>query len=260
MVEYLPIILAVGALVTGLIWLWDALFFARKRRHFAGMRGEKHKEPILVEYSRSFFPVLLLVFIIRSFIVQPYVVPSGSLEPTILPGDFVVVSQFSYGLRLPVLRKKIVAVGEPKRGDIALFHWPANPKILFIKRVVGVPGDHLVYKNKVLTINGRRAVQKTLAPYAKTREGIDVFRKEENLLGIQHEILVQKHGGEQEDFSVTVPKGHYFMMGDNRDDSDDSRFWGMVPERDLVGKGQMIWMSWNGPERQVRWSRIGNIL
>ena len=262
MAEYLPLVLVLGVLITGLIWLVDAICFAKKRRELVALKQEDVKLPVIVEYSKSFFPVLLIVLVIRSFIVQPYVVPTGSLEPTILPGDFIVVSQFSYGIRLPVLNKKVINVGEPKVGDIALFHWPVNPNVLFIKRVIGTPGDHVVYKDKVLTINGKVATQKLIGPtnlpdsmYAGT-----VDKVQEDLNGVKHDILVHAKGGITQDFDITVPKGEYFMMGDNRDESDDSRFWGFVPESDLVGKGLMIWMSWDKQDHNVRWSRIGTAL
>lgn len=251
-----PLILTLLVVVTGVISLIDIIFFAKKRK-----AAGKKKPTVLIEYSRSFFPVLLVVLLIRSFLVQPYRVPTGSLEPTIMPGDFIAVNQFAYGLRLPVINTKIVAIGEPKRGDIALFRWPDNPSIIFVKRVVGVPGDHIVYRNKILSINGKICAQKLLGTALDIEPDmvpIPVQRKLENLVGVKHQIFIRKVGGETGSIDLVVPKGFYFMMGDNRDDSDDSRDWGFVPEANLVGKAMFIWFSWNSETSSVRWHRIGD--
>lgn len=247
--------LTLAVLLTGIIALLDVLLWAKKRRYKGG------KPFIIIDYSRAFFPVLLFVLIVRSFLIQPYRVPTGSLEPTILPGDFIAVSQFQYGLRLPVFNKKIISISEPKRGDIALFRWPPNPKIVFVKRVIGLPGDHIVYKNKVLYINGKKANQKYIgvgydfghAPDDKRR----VLVYQENLNGVKHDIFIQPVGGEVQDYNITVPPGNYFMMGDNRDNSGDSRQWGFVPEGNLIGEAFGIWMSWDPVHHHVRWARIG---
>ena len=245
--------LTLAVIVSGIIVLCDILFW---RKH----RGDK-KQSLWVEYARSFFPVLLAVWIIRSFLVQPYRVPTGSLEPTIKPGDFIAVNQFVYGLRLPVLNKKVVPIGEPKRGDIALFHYPPNPKVIFVKRVVGLPGDHLVYKNKVLYVNGEEAKQTYIGKsfdYGNAPgeiQPVNVYW--ENLDGVKHKIFLHPKGGETQNFNIHVPAGTYFMMGDNRDNSDDSRFWGPVPEQNLIGKAFGIWMSWDPVHSKVRWNRIG---
>lgn len=253
-----PLLLTSLVFVSGLIWLIDLLFL--KKRRVA--KNPRAKEPKLIEYARSFFPVLLLVLVIRSFIVQPYRVPTGSLEPTILPGDLVAVNQFAYGLHLPVINKKIINVGEPKIGDIAVFHWPVNPNVDFIKRVVGVPGDHVIYKDKVLYINGKQAKQ-TLKGDAIDYEdtgNLNVKKYVEDLNGVKHGILINPYGGQIGNFDVVVPKGYYFMMGDNRDDSADSRDWGFVPESNLIGKGFLIWMSWDSQKHRIRWKRIGTVL
>lgn len=251
-----PLILTILVLVSGLIALIDIIFFAPKRK-----RAGKKKKPILAEYSRSFFPVLLAVLLIRSFLIQPYRVPTGSLAPTILPGDFIAVNQFAYGLRLPVINYKILNIGEPRRGDIVLFHWPVKPSIIFVKRVVGLPGDHVIYKNKVLTINGKVASQTALGMALDVEPddlAVPTRIKIENLLGVHHEIYVWPEGGLTKNFDIVVPQGEYFMMGDNRDRSDDSRDWGFVPEKNLVGKAFLIWMSWDSVNHKVRWHRIGN--
>lgn len=248
-----PFILTMLVVVTGLIALADAIFFAKKRGAFA-------EASYVIEISKSFFPALLLVWVIRSFIIQPYRVPTGSLEPTVLPGDFIAVKQYAYGLRVPVINQKIAKVGEPKTGDIALFHWPVDTSKLFVKRVIGVPGDHVVYKNKVLTINGKEMKQQYIG------KGIDIEQeglnspadqKIEDLNGIRHQIFVKPEVNDPVDIDIVVPKGHYFMMGDNRDDSDDSRSWGFVPEKFLVGKAFGVWLSWDAQEHKIRWDRIG---
>jgi signal peptidase I len=245
-------------LLSGIIGLIDILFFARKRR------AKNGKQPIIVEYARSFFPLLLIVWLIRSFVVQPYRVPTGSLAPTILPGDFIAVNQFSYGIKLPVLNYKIVNVGEPARGDIALFRWPENPAVIFVKRVVGLPGDHVVYRNKILTINGAIADQnligKSLDIEPPTDIPIMVAEKMENLMGVKHHIFIHEEGGKTGGFDVVIPKGFYFMMGDNRDDSDDSRDWGFLPEENLIGKAFVVWFSWDSVNNTIRWKRIGTVL
>lgn len=213
------------------------------------------------DYARSFFPVLLVVWVLRSFVVQPYRVPSGSLEPTVKPGDFIAVSQFSYGLRFPIFQFRFLKIGEPKRGDIALFHWPVNPRIVFVKRVIGLPGDHIVYRNKVLYINGIEATQKFIRSTYDYGDGAapkrSVNEVQENLDAVKHSIFIQPIGGETENVDLVVPKHEYFMMGDNRDDSDDSRSWGFVPENNLIGRAFGIWFSWDPVHHDVRWSRMG---
>ncbi|WP_267256996.1 signal peptidase I [Coxiella endosymbiont of Ornithodoros maritimus] len=248
--------LTVAVILTGVISFIDKLFLKKRR-------SPKAKASLSIEYAKIFFPVLLIVWVVRSFIIQPYHVPTGSLEPTVIPGDFIAVEQFAYGLRLPVFNKKILPISEPKRGEIALFRWPKDPKIVFIKRVIGLPGDHIVYKHKQLYINGQEQKQNFLY---KTNDVSSwgyrhiVNVKEENLDGVKHKIYVHPAGGETEDYNLIVPPRYYFMMGDNRDNSDDSRQWGFVPERDLIGKAFGIWMSWDKLLNQVRWDRIGNTL
>lgn len=251
-----PLILSSLVIAFGIISLIDILFFAAKRQA-AGT-----KQPTIVEYARSFFPILLIVLLIRSFLVQPYRVPTGSLEPTILPGDFIVVNQFAYGLRLPVLNNKILSVGEPKLGDIVLFRWPSDPRMVFVKRVIGIPGDHLVYKNKVLTINGKVAKQKDLGMDLDQAGAIPMPMqvKSESLPSGEHKIFTRSDYNMTDDFDLIVPAGNYFMMGDNRDNSDDSRVWGFVPEANLVGKAFGIWMSWDSHNNTVRWKRIGKAI
>ena len=218
-----PLILSLLVIVALLIIVIDKFFFMKKRKL------SNKKKPTLVEYARSFFPVLLIVFLVRSFLVQPYRVPTGSLEPTIMPGDFIAASQFSYGIRLPVLNYKILDIGEPHHGDIALFHYPKNPSLIFVKRVIGLPKDHIIYKNKILTVNGKVMTQKVIGhslDVEPARAPIPVIVKEEDFFGIKHKIYVFEQGGDTNSYDIIVPDKCYFMMGDNRDDSDDSRFWG----------------------------------
>lgn len=252
-----PFILTCLVLLSGIISLIDIFFLAKKRK-----ASGRAKQPLVAEYSRSFFPILLLVWLVRSFLVSPYRVPSGSLAPTILPGDLIVVNQYAYGLRLPVSNWKIINVGEPQVGDIALFRWPPDPSVLFIKRVIGTPGDHVVYHDKVLTINGVTMKQKPLGMDLdfENNLAIPVKVEMENLSTLAHKIFVHEESTKYDNFDIVVPQGNYFMMGDNRDGSDDSRDWGFVPEENLIGKGFGIWFSWDAENYKVRWSRIGKAI
>ncbi|SRR5579883_545732 len=248
------LILFYATLVCGVIVLLDVIFWAKNR-------SITHKKmPMIIDYARSFFPVLLIVFLIRSFLYEPFRIPTGSLKPTLNVGDFIVVNKFDYGVRLPVLHKKIFKVSEPKRGDIFVFRWPPNPSVDFIKRVVGVPGDHISYIDKVLYINGEKIPQsfiKNTTDEDETGHSWTVELKLENLLGIEHEIYQTPSRIDTDFRDLVVPKGMYFAMGDNRDDSADSRFWGFVPEENIVGKASMVWMSWNSDDHSIRWDRIG---
>jgi signal peptidase I len=249
-------------LFMGLIALFDILFLRRKRTE----NGKP--QPVIIEYSRSFFWVLFIVWVIRSFIVQPNRVPTGSLEPTVMPGDFLAVNQFAYGLRFPVLNLTMVPIGRPKTGDIVCFFNPPNPSMILVKRVIGTPGDHVVYKNKVLYINGKEMKQEDLGSDIDVEpkfgpvpeQKVAVERKMEDLNGVKHEIYVAKTGGLTGDYDVVVPPNMYFMMGDNRDNSDDSRMWGFAPYRNLIGKAFLIWLSWDPINHRIRWERIGKTL
>lgn len=224
--------------------------------------GKKYNDSnsLVLEQAKSYFWVLLIIWTLRSFLIQPYLVPSGSLEPTIDPGDFIAVTQYSYGVRIPVLGDTIINVAKPKRGEIALFRWPENKDILFIKRVIGEPGDHIVYKNKMLYINGEVAPQELLENNYKLQDSgnmIMIAKKEEKLSGYNHKIQEYANVIDNNNIDIIVPKGNYFMMGDNRDNSNDSRVWGVVPDRNLVGKAQLIWMSIDPETYHIRWDRIG---
>lgn len=219
---------------------------------------DKLDPPRLVEYCKSFFPVLFLVLIIRSFLFSPYIIPSGSLEPTLLPGDLIFANKYSYGLRLPLTHTKISS-GEPQLGDIFLFRFPANPKIDYIKRVVGVPGDTISYINKVLYINGKKQAQKTVGKTTDQYIGktVPVIIKEENLNGVKHKIYINPAVPAVNFKNIKIPPGYFFAMGDNRDNSIDSRYWGFVPEKNIIGKASIIWLSKTPGKLQLRWNRLG---
>jgi signal peptidase I len=273
-----PTFLVAASALTGGIWLIDSLFFASKRKRRAAAEGgaevegrAKVKEPLLVEYSRSFFPVIFAVLILRSFLVEPFRIPSGSMMPTLLVGDFILVNKFSYGIRLPVLNKKIIDIGDPQRGDVIVFRYPKQPWIDYIKRVVGVPGDTISYQNKTVYINGEPMPQTPVGRYVGVGSGVRMTgatRAKENLSGVEHDILVHPMAPNLamgcnvlRNGPITVPEGHYFAMGDNRDNSNDSRCWGLVPDQNLVGKAFGIWMSWDSNLDgfpPIAWERLGN--
>ena len=204
-----------------------------------------------IEYSRSFFPVLLFVLVIRSFIFEPFRIPSGSMMPTLLQGDYIFVKKYSYGLRLPVIEKKIFETGKPERGDVVVFRLPSEPNVNYIKRVIGLPGDEIVYERHRLSVNGEAVV---VAPDSADQSSADLYT--EQLGDRQHAILVTNPHNSMRDGRYAVPQGHYFMMGDNRDNSRDSRFIGAIPETHLVGEAVRIWMHMDGLE-WPEWSRIG---
>lgn len=267
-----PLILVSATFITGLIWAVDVVLWAPKRKQAAAAIGAEGdagdpelvaqtlKEPTLVEYAKSFFPVILAVLLLRSFLVEPFRIPSGSMMPTLLVGDFILVNKFAYGIRLPVLNKKIYEIEDPQRGDVVVFRFPKDPKVDYIKRVVGVPGDHVVYRDKTLFINDEKIAQVPEGTYIGTGSGLSMSgadMRNEALGGVRHDILVVSRVRGR-DADVIVPEGHYFVMGDNRDNSNDSRYWGFVPDGNLVGKAFMIWMNWDSAGGGVNWDRIGD--
>jgi signal peptidase I len=287
------LILFVLSLVTGGIWLID-LTLLRKRRAAAAQAAaaayrtahpstsagdsaktseqarkieeEQGREPWWIEYPNSFFPVILIVFLLRSFVFEPFKIPSGSMIPTLLIGDYILVNKYAYGIRLPVINKKIVEVGSPQRGEVMVFRWPEDPSLDYIKRVVGLPGDKVEYRDKRLTINGETMPVTRTADYLH-KEKIQYSRQYiETLNGVQHSILLEDEAPpyvaypkqfpfrdnciyNSSGFTCTVPPGHYFMMGDNRDSSSDSRVWGFVPEENIVGRAFFIWFNFSEPSR-----------
>lgn len=262
--------LLLASVVTGLLWLGDTLFFLPKRKKDS--KGRAFSEPLLLEYSKSFFPVLLIVLIIRAFVLEPFRIPSGSMMPTLLVGDFILVNKFSYGLRLPVIHTQLTEGDKPKRGDVAVFRYPKDESKDYIKRIIGLPGDHIGYYNRRLTINGKPLQTEFDHQYQGLGELKNMIGGNGcDSVGVSCQVLIEKQNkleytimnnlqarsyGEGELF---VPAGHYYALGDNRDGSADSRVWGFVPEENLVGKAVMIWMHWdwrsNGSGLDV--SRIG---
>jgi len=246
-----PLVLAMLVLTSGLIWLLDIVVLA-PRRNVLDI-GEASREPFYVEYSKSFFPVLFVVFILRSFIVEPFQIPSPSMVPTLKVGDFILVNKFNYGIRLPVIRTKVMDINQPKRGDVMVF-FPPHESRYFIKRVIGLPGDKIRYVNNQVFINGEELKREFIASEGKrntydrcTGQGGQYQLFNETIEDNQHQIRkctnpVAFVG----DKTWKVPEKHYFMMGDNRDNSDDSRRWGFVPEENIVGKAFAIWMHWQG--------------
>jgi signal peptidase I len=268
------LILFLLTLVTGILWAVDRLHFRKKRATDA-------PEPAWVEYAASFFPVLLVVFLLRSFVAEPFKIPSSSMRPTLEVGDFILVNKFAYGLRLPIVEAKFVPLGEPQRGDVVVFRYPVNPSQDFIKRVVGVGGDVVTYQDKKLTVNGQPLPQtrdgtysylenlrfETLERYKETaRNGIGTH---EYTIGINPQAApvypqnVRPFPGRENceyndrGFTCKVPQGQYFMMGDNRDNSDDSRYWGFVPDDHVRGKAFFIWFNWDDIS-SLAFKRVGS--
>jgi signal peptidase I len=281
------LILFVLTVATGVIWCLDVFYFSKQRKSRAdaalaefdarnarlaadGMPQDTNgrnaiaarimRQPTWIEYSGSFFPVIALVFVLRSFLFEPFKIPSSSMVPTLQIGDLILVNKFTYGIRLPVINKKIVEINHPQRGDVMVFKYPRDTSLDYIKRVVGVPGDRIVYRNKRLSINGTELSYKQLPDYLDEEHLTYSKQFEENLNGIEHRILTDERAPSyvpnpdafpqkelcsynSEGFACTVPAGHYFMMGDNRDNSLDSRYWGFVPDKYIVGKAFFVWMN-----------------
>ncbi|QXI29588.1 signal peptidase I [Pseudomonas vanderleydeniana] len=278
-----PLLLVIAVAVCGLLALLDLVFLApRRRAAIASYQGsvaqpdvavvEKlNKEPLLVEYGKSFFPVLFIVLVLRSFLVEPFQIPSGSMKPTLDVGDFILVNKFSYGIRLPVIDKKVIPVGDPQRGDVMVFRYPSDPNVNYIKRVVGLPGDTVRYtSDKKLFVNGESVAEQLVGNEPGMLGSAELYK--EKLGAVEH--LIRKEMGRYRappDHEWKVPAGHYFMMGDNRDNSNDSRYWddpnipkellGMVPDENIVGKAFAVWMSWPDPKfsRLPNFSRVGLI-
>jgi signal peptidase I len=257
-------VLLLAAVITGLIWLWDAKL-ARPRR-MADV-----PEPVVVDMARAFFPVIVVVFVIRSFWVEPFKIPSGSMKPTLLVGDFILVNKYTYGIRIPVINKKVVDINPIRRGDVVVFRYPADPTVDYIKRVVGTPGDRVEYRGKRLSINGEPVPFQPAGYY--TDAELNFLRLPtflEKLGDRSHHMMIVPaqppvdlaqvrqfaHRGNCEynddGFACTVPAGNYFMMGDNRDQSSDSRYWGFVPDDHIKGRAFLVWMNFND------FKRIGN--
>lgn len=256
--------LVLATALSGVVWLIDRLWLKRRREG-------KAVEPLVVEYARSFFPIFLIVLLLRSFVVEPFRIPSGSMMPTLLVGDFILVNKFAYGLRLPVTKTKVWGDDTPERGDVVVFRFPLNPQTDYIKRVVGLPGDRISYRNKTLYVNGEPMPIESVGAYQADGSGIRAngsIEGREQLGAINHAVLINPFVpdfsrnctflGHQE---VSVPEGHYFAMGDNRDDSNDGRCWGFVPDENLVGKAFLIWLSWDWQRPGfMAWDRLGTLI
>lgn len=253
------LILFILLVISGVLWAAD-------RFHFRKRRASDAKEPLWVEYGASFFPVILAVFLLRSFLVEPFKIPSGSMIPTLLVGDFIAVNKYAYGIRLPVVNKKIIDIGQPTRGDVVVFRYPPDPSLDYIKRVVGLPGDKVAYLNKRLTINGQPVEVRRAGDYFDAERLFYTPLYEERLGNREHMILIEDDAPafvphvmqfphrdkclyNTEGFVCEVPPGHYFVMGDNRDNSQDSRVWGFVPDENLVGKAFFIWFNFGDLKR-----------
>ncbi|HHB92734.1 MAG TPA: signal peptidase I [Thioploca sp.] len=261
--------------VSGLIWLYDKIFLESKRIKASQGLGydssiaydDESRIPFIVDLAKSLFPVFLLVLLLRSFLVEPFRIPSGSMMPTLLVGDFILVNKFSYGIRLPVANMKVIEIGEPERGDVVVFRYPEDPKIPFIKRIVGLPGDQIEYVNKMLYVNGEPVIQQVDIPrYIGVGSGSNMTGSEKRIEylseNVSHDILINPKRPEyQTKYSkLTVPDKAYFVLGDNRDNSKDSRFWGIVPEENLIGKAFFIWMNWDWKNGGISWPRIGTTI
>lgn len=252
------LILFIALVITGFFTAWDR--FVRRPR-LGGEDRAAAKDPLLIEYSKAFFPVILIVFVLRSFVVEPFRIPSGSMLPSLHIGDFILVNKFIYGIRLPVIDEKISDVSRPDRGDIMVFRFPHDESINYIKRVVGLPGDEIEYRDKRLIINGETIGQapedmKSLAGIVDPGSGISHFKE---VLGDSNHSILTDARKPSTNMRFSVPEGHYFVMGDNRDYSNDSRYWGFVPEENIIGEAFFIWFSWESNDGGgVNWSRIGN--
>ena len=277
-----PLILVIAVAITGFLALLDWLYFAPRRRaaitqyeQESGtpspqVRERLEREPVLIEYGKSFFPVLAVVFVLRSFIVEPFQIPSGSMIPTLEVGDFILVNKFSYGIRLPVIDKKILEINDPKRGDVMVFKYPEDTRINYIKRVVGLPGDTITYTaDKHILVNGTAIAERFLGEEPGSLGSAGLYTE---MLGEEEHFTRKERRRRMEPTREWhVPAGHYFMMGDNRDNSKDSRYWddpsipfelqGMVPDEYIVGKAFAIWLTWPDPKFSSlpSFSRVGLI-
>ena len=287
--DFSAVLLAI-TVVTGVVWGIDSWLFKPRRLAAARAAGRDPAlvaEPGTVDYARSFFPVALVVLLLRSFIFEPFRIPSDSMMPTLLDGDFLIVNKYAYGLRLPVINKKVVDIGEPKRGDVVVFRYPPNPSVNFIKRLVGLPGDHVEVRDNHIYVNGQpvpavagkqRFSDGCYINFMVTRERLGehehtamycpvAIDRQPVLPGCNRRGVRGYVCGDEDapggikipDFDRVIPPGHYLMMGDNRDNSDDGRSWGFVPEENLVGRATRIWFNWDlGRSGGPMWSRIGS--
>jgi signal peptidase I len=291
------LILFILMVVTGVIWFLDVFYLAKQRRaaadralaeydaraakltadgikidnasNRAEIEAAQLRQPTWIEYSGSFFPVIALVFFLRSFLYEPFKIPSSSMVPTLLVGDLILVNKFTYGVRLPIINKKIIELNNPQRGDVMVFKYPRDMSQDYIKRVIGVPGDKITYENKKLTVNGKAIEYVPLDDYLNEDSLQYSKQAKENLNGVEHRIIATEGAPSvnvsqvmdfpnseacsyrSEGFTCVVPAGNYFMMGDNRDNSLDSRYWGFVPDKNIVGKAFFVWMNLSNPVKRI---------
>ena len=251
-----PAILTILALVSGGVWAVIVIYYKKIAKDTAmPSKGALFQT---YEIAKFLFPIFAVVLIVRGFLVEPFQIPSGSMLPTLESGDFILVNKFSYGLRLPLGHQKFLDLGSPKRGDVIVFRYPEDPSIDYIKRVIGVPGDKIRYQNKQLFINGEAIPLLALDTYEKNKAFVEL---EEKLGDLTHHILLSKnYNNMAQVIEVEVPEGKYFALGDNRDNSRDSRYWGFVPDENLKGRAFMIWLHKAEGEWPSQWSRIGTII
>ncbi len=259
------LILLICVAVTGAVWFLDTLWRLITRKIVVSNSNKPARGRWIVEYARAFFPILLIVFVLRSFVVEPFRIPSGSMLPTLQNGDFILVNKYRYGIRVPLTNDKILEIENPDRGDVMVFKYPHDASVNFIKRVVGLPGDKIIYDKKKLYINGEEIEQEfieetVVRPSANRAITVSVLSESlgENMHRVQIDEVKRKRTDYEMDF--TVPENHYFVLGDNRDYSNDSRFWGFVPDENVIGKAFLIWFSWNSAEKDVNWSRIAEAI
>lgn len=253
------VVLTTLMFLSGLFW---AAYFLWRR---LDSQADEHGLARWLGTLGSLFPVLFIVVSVRSFVFEPFKIPSGSMMPTLLIGDFIAVNKWSYGLRLPISNTKILEVGEPQRGDVMVFRYPKDPEVNYIKRVIGLPGDEITYRSKLLFINGEPMPQEQIGMWIGEGQNRNPSGRRpqlftEELAGISHEVVIYPDRPDVSSQTWTVPEGHYFVMGDNRDQSLDSRSWGFVPEDHLVGKATRIWMHWDCSMGCVGWDRIGQAI
>ncbi|MEI6737110.1 MAG: signal peptidase I [Pseudomonadota bacterium] len=258
-------VLLTATVLTGAVWLIDALYFRKQR---IAVAGNPARDPVLVEMAKSFFPVILIVFLLRSFLYEPFKIPTGSMVPSLLVGDFILVNKFTYGIRIPVINKKVFDVNVPKRSDVMVFRYPEDTSKDFIKRVIGIPGDVISYKNKRLMVNGQSIETIPAGTYTEIEGNLQFFETFREKLGDKpHQMMVDPRYPSlnlanvrefpnksnciynDEGMTCKVPAGHYLMMGDSRDNSDDGRYWGFVPEANIVGKAVLVWMNFGSMKR-----------
>ncbi len=259
-------VLVVGAGFCGAVWLLDRFVLSKERIQLAKEHGKPATEaellPTTSEYAISFFPVIAVVLVIRSFLIEPFRIPSDSMMPTLLSGDFIFVNKFAYGLRLPVINNKIVDIGEPSRGDVIVFRLPADPSVNYIKRLIGLPGDHIVVRDNQITVNGTPMPLVWDGVYTESPKYVGAKLGKETLGEVRHTVMAATSDGRfSTDYDTVVPPGKYYFMGDNRNDSLDSRFpqVGFVPEENLVGRAVRIWLHWEWPKMPA-WGRIGKAI